>query len=240
MKSFPAALLFSTVLLVMPASAQDHVTAINASALSDYLAARRQLEVLAERGDARAAHELGLIYNEGHERKQDFEQAVSWFARAAAQEYAPAEYSLGVKYEKGQGVPQSFNEAVAWYHRSAAQGNAAAQYRLGRMYVQGHGVESDYVEAVKWFDLAAAQGLEDAGLAREAIVNLLTPQQAAQVRRAASAQPAPQAALVLPEPKIETTPIQTGRSQSSSNGTGGSVDTYWATNYRRTHEVLGL
>ena len=86
MTKFPLALIILMSLLLRPVTAQDDVTAINVSAISDYKAAIQHLEMLAERGDARAAYKMGLIYNDGEVRKQDFMLAVSWFSRSAAQE----------------------------------------------------------------------------------------------------------------------------------------------------------
>ena len=201
---------------------------------------------------------MGLLYNDGNEITRNFLKAANYFALAAAEGYAPAQYSLAIKYEKSQGVPQIQNVAVAWYRRSAVQNHAGAQYRLGRMFVQGRGVERDYMEAIKWFDLAAARGIEDAAVAREAVVGFLTPEQFADLQSLISSKPAslPELTPVRPvaepvssptdavqtaaEPlqsATEPTPTPAAQTPGHTNTVRGGVNAYMAGDYRRAHEI---
>lgn len=173
MKLFPPVLAVLALLLILPANAQDYVTASNAYQRGDYATALREFRPLAQRGNVLAQYKLGLMYNNGEGVPKDLHEAVNWFYRAASLGYAPAQSSLGVKFEKGQGVERDYGRAVEWYRHGAKQHYATAQYRLGRMYALGHGVELDYAEAVAWFKRAAAQGHEDAATARDAVARQL-------------------------------------------------------------------
>ena len=183
MKAFPPVLAVLALLLILPANAQNYVTASNAYQRGDYAAALREFRPLAERGDVLAQYKLGLMYNNGEGVAADYQEAVNWFYRAASLGYAPAQSSLGVKFEKGQGVERDYAQAVEWYRHGAKQDYAIAQYRLGRMYAQGHGVGLDYAEAVAWFKRAAAQGHGDAATARDAVARQLTIQKFADAER---------------------------------------------------------
>ena len=256
MKNYPLVLILLLPLGLTPAAAQDDVTAINISARGDYEMALQVIESMAERGDARAAYKLGLLYNDGDEITRNFLKAATYFTLAAAQDYAPAQYSLGIKYEKGQGVPQSHSVAVAWYRRSAEQNHAGAQYRLGRMFAQGRGVERDYMEAIKWFDLAAAQGIEDAAVAREAVVGFLTPEQFADLQSLISSKPVTLPEIYPVQPPAQrvpppsnavqtaavplqsaTEPTPTPQTPNYGNTVRGGVNAYMAGDYRRAHEI---
>ena len=85
----------------------------------------------AERGDARAQYNLGVMYYDGRGVAQDYTKALKWWEKAAAQGDADAQYSLGTMYDAGQGVAQDYAKARKWFEKAAAQGLAAAQYNLG-------------------------------------------------------------------------------------------------------------
>ena len=122
----------------------------------DYAAALRLFQPLAERGDASAQSNLGLMYEQGRGVGKDYRQAMKWFRLAAIQGNASAQSNLGVMYYKGEGIAQDYGEAMKWYHLAAEQGNPEAQFNLGVMYEQGRGSASDRVRAHMWFNLAAA------------------------------------------------------------------------------------
>jgi len=113
----------------------------------------------AEKGNAEAQFNLGLMYAKGHGVAQDFAKAKAWFEKAAAQGLAEAQTTLGVLYVQGQGVAQDFGKARAWYEKAADQGYAEAQTNLGALYAQGQGVSQDFTKAKAWFEKAAAQGV---------------------------------------------------------------------------------
>lgn len=124
--------------------------------------ALRLLQPLAERGEARAQFNLGVIYESA---SRDYSEAAKWYRKAADQGYALAQYNLGVMYLKGQGVSQDNAEAAKWFRKAAEQGNAEAQTNLGIIYDSGQGIAQDYAEAAKWYRKAADMGEPKALLA---------------------------------------------------------------------------
>jgi TPR repeat protein len=91
-----------------------------------------------------------------------YEPAVEWFRKAAAQGYSLAMYALGSMYREGRGLPQDDIDAVAWFRKGAEHGNTTAQYALGWMYQQGRGVPRDDAQGVAWYRRAAEQGNDTA------------------------------------------------------------------------------
>jgi TPR repeat protein len=110
----------------------------------------------AEKGDVQAQNHLGYIYRD----RQNYQEAVYWFKKAAEQGNTIAQFNLGVMYDKGQGVRQDYQKAFYWYKKSAAQGNSMAQENLGAMYYNGQGVRQDISLAKEYFGKACDNGLE--------------------------------------------------------------------------------
>jgi hypothetical protein len=81
----------------------------------------------AEKGDAVAQLNIGLMYYKGQGVEQDYAEAVKWWRKAAEQGCAGAQYNLGVTYDKGQGVGRDSMEAVKWWRKAAEQGHVDAQ-----------------------------------------------------------------------------------------------------------------
>ena len=114
-----------------------------------------QTKLLAEQGYAKAQGHLGWMYYNGRCVKQDYAEAVRWYAKAAEQGNAPAQYNLASAYFCGLGVEQNDALAVDWYKKSAEQGHARAQYWFDRVtkemdsekedkpVEQGHASEKD-------------------------------------------------------------------------------------------------
>ena len=75
----------------------------------------------AEKGNAAAQFNLGLMYASVKGVPKDLKEAAKWCRKAAEQGYAPAQLFLGFMYEKGQGVLEDDKEAVKWYRKAAEQ-----------------------------------------------------------------------------------------------------------------------
>jgi len=115
----------------------------------------------AEKGNVIAQNTLGFLYLNGQGVKQDYEQAVTWFHKAAAQEYRDAQYNLSVMYKLGQGVEQDRAESLSWLEKAAAYGHAGAQNSLGDLYYQGKEIEKNYISAYMWWLLAEKNDFEN-------------------------------------------------------------------------------
>jgi TPR repeat protein len=116
------------------------------------------LRPLADRGDAEAQFNLGVMYANGRGVPQDDWAAASWYRKAADQGNALAQNNLGNRYANGRGVAQNDAAAVSWYRKAADQDYAIAQYNLGVMYDNGRGVPQDHAAALNWYRKAADQG----------------------------------------------------------------------------------
>jgi len=90
--------------------------------------------------------------------KERYEDAVTWFTKAAEQHDADAERWLGHCYRFGNGVEQNLDTALAWFEKAAAKGHADGQFGIGVVNY----TKERYEEAVTWFTKAAAQGDTDA------------------------------------------------------------------------------
>jgi uncharacterized protein len=129
----------------------------------DFAAAFQLFQPLAERGDASAQSNLGVMYEQGRGVAQNYREAMRWFRLAAVQGNASAQSNLGVMYYKGQGIAQDYGEAMKWYRLAAEQRNPEAQFNLGVMYEEGRGVAQDRVRAHMWYNLAAAVASDQNG-----------------------------------------------------------------------------
>jgi TPR repeat protein len=165
--------------LAAPALAQDFDAGSDAYNAGDYETAFENWLPLAERGDASAQYNLGIMYDNGYGVPQDYAEAVRWYRLAAEQGYASAQFNLALMYRNGEGVPQDDAEAVRWYRLAAEQGYADAQLNLGVMYDNGEGVPHDNVLAHMWFNIASANGNAIGRENRDIITKRMTREQIA-------------------------------------------------------------
>ncbi|CBE68066.1 MAG: hypothetical protein F9K13_13810 [Candidatus Methylomirabilis oxygeniifera] len=118
----------------------------------------RDLHPFAEEGKSESEYSLGLLY----EFRQNSQEAIRWFRRAAEREHAMAQWTLGSMYRVGkiggQGVDQDFYEARRWFERAANNGEHLGMESLGRLYAEGKGVAKNYLVAIKWLERAIEKG----------------------------------------------------------------------------------
>src|SRR5579883_2600986 len=111
------------------------------------------IRALAEQGDAEAENVLGTFYD----KDKDYDEALKWFRKSAAQRFEVAEYNIGQAYYFGTGVPQDYAEAVKWYQKAAKDGYKPAGYVLYQIYDRGkEGVPRDSDKASYWLEYKAA------------------------------------------------------------------------------------
>jgi len=150
------------LILAAACAAADFQKGLEAYNRGDFTAAMAEWRPLAEKGDANAQYNVGLLYARGQGVPEDFRQAAEWYRKAAEQGVAAAQYNLGVIHANGQGVPQNMVEATRWFTRAAEQGVGQAQDSLGSIYDEGQGAFKNFAEAEKWYRKAAAQGVASA------------------------------------------------------------------------------
>ena len=119
------------------------------------------LSAAAKAADPKAQFEIGLRLLEGRGTAPDPTGALTWFAQAARNGFAPAQYSLGTLFEKGNGVTRDTGAARDWYLLSAKQGNVRAMHNLAVLYATGIEGKSDPETAATWFESAAEHGMRD-------------------------------------------------------------------------------
>jgi hypothetical protein len=102
------------------AGLDEGTAAFNAGNFAEAL---KEWAPLAERGNADAQSNLGIMYAMGRGVPLDYWQATEWFRKAAEQGSATAQYNLGFHYAQGQGVPQDRVIAYMLCSLAAAKGN---------------------------------------------------------------------------------------------------------------------
>ncbi|MBQ7593503.1 MAG: sel1 repeat family protein, partial [Synergistaceae bacterium] len=77
---------------------------------------------------------LGVIYSEDLGGVEvDFEEAASWYRRAAENGHVEAMYALAEMYEEGRGVERDIDEAVKWYREASERGHLTAKTMLDKI-----------------------------------------------------------------------------------------------------------
>ena len=131
MKSLVLAFITTLALSFTPVLAADFLKGLHAAQTGDYATALREWAPLAERGDAAAQFNLGLMYENGRGVPQDYAQAVTWYKRAAEQGDAIAQTNLGAAYANGKGVPQDYILAHMWFNISSTNGSEKGRRNRG-------------------------------------------------------------------------------------------------------------
>jgi hypothetical protein len=124
----------------------------------NYTAAHRIWEPLAERGDASAQYNLGLLYQHGLGVERGISEAAKWYVRAAENGDADAQNAIGDLYVAGLWGKKDYAKAARWYELAAEQGLVEAQRKFGDLLARGKGVEQNTDLAISWLRAAANEG----------------------------------------------------------------------------------
>ena len=115
----------------------------------DYQTALTNFRSAAEKGDADAQFNLGLMYDQGLAVAQNHTQAAHWYTLAAKQGHTNAQVALGFMYQSGQGVTQDPQAAFEWLVR-ATEGSLAQSPLVIRASKEPSAVDqTDAFERVK-------------------------------------------------------------------------------------------
>lgn len=139
----------------------------------------RRTKVEAAHGSALAQFQLGDSMDKCDPKK--FRQAVKWYAKAAAQGYAPAQNALALMYWAGRGVARDDAAAFALFQKAADAGLTSAQHNLGLMYLEGKVVARNEALGDAWLRVAAAGGNH---VSTSVLAQMEAPMNAATVARA--------------------------------------------------------
>lgn len=154
------------ILCLMLANGVAHANSIEEAGRlyesGQYEAAAKQLQPLAEAGDAVAQQRLSVMYFYGRGVPEDEILAMQLARRSAAAGNVDAMYFIGTMYVFGDKVPGTVTdpdvEAAKWFFEAASRGHADAEYGLGLLFLAGKGVVQSHDEALKWIGLAAEHG----------------------------------------------------------------------------------
>jgi len=160
----------------------------------------------AERGNARAQFDLGLMYANGDGVEKNEALALMWFNRAAqnnfskalnvtkvatvnetsqkfkfAQEAAKrgdarAQFDLAMMYKNGEGVTRNERLAFNYFHKAARKNHSEAKFQMGLCFAEGKGVKKQSQLARYWFKLAAKAGHSKAMAYLASVERTLSPQ----------------------------------------------------------------
>jgi|GEM_PF-632995 len=120
--------------------------------------ARALYQKAVEQGNLQGVHRIADLYR----MRDDNEQALIWYQRAAEGGYELSQYDLAKMLEYADGIPHDYAKACYWLEKSAEQGNELAAINLAEHYATGSGVERDESKASYWYLQAAKLGYDDA------------------------------------------------------------------------------
>jgi localization factor PodJL len=92
----------------------------------DLSLARIWYQRAAERGNAKAMHNLAVLHAEGAAGKPDYAMATEWFRRAAELGVRDSQYNLAVLLGRGLGAPTDLAQSFVWFSVAAGQGDEDA------------------------------------------------------------------------------------------------------------------
>jgi len=131
-------------------------------AAKDYAAAHAIYLSLANKNDAKACYNLGLMYQDGDGVAKNMDEAVKWYTKSADLGYKEAQYMLGSLVFQRQIQSISYPQAVTYYEQAAKQGHVKSQLNLGMLYFRGDVIAQDLPAAVQWLSLAASNNNSEA------------------------------------------------------------------------------
>jgi len=131
----------------------------------------------AKNGDAAAQNTVGVWYYTGKDSiKQDYREAMNWWARAAKQENVDAIGNMAMCYQLGRGVEKDSAMAMNLYEVAIKKGNKSiipqheqivkntkslfSSLLLNKCYTQGIGVQRNQEKAMEYLTIAAEGGHE--------------------------------------------------------------------------------
>ena len=112
----------------MPAAHADFNDGVVAYLMGDYQTAYNTMRSLAETADhAYAQYYVGMMYLNGQGVEQSYDDAGTWFRKAAEHGISQAQFKLATLYFNGQGVPRDYEYAYAWYSVGAVHNHKQSQ-----------------------------------------------------------------------------------------------------------------
>jgi TPR repeat protein len=112
------------------------------------------------------------MYHYGNGIDIDYDKAMNWYLKAAAQGQAAAQANLGTIYLHGQGVQIDYAEAYSWFLNAAKQGDPGGFFNLGQLYDYGLHVPKDNIKAYAYYSITLLEESELSAMALESLTDL--------------------------------------------------------------------
>lgn len=119
-------------------------------------------ELLAKKGDQKAAVAVGVALIEGIGCEKDTERGIKRLESAAAHGNGDAYGYLGGLYLSGEFVPEDVERGIACLKQAGECGSGDAYEILGDMYRRGDRVERNSATAIELYELARTSGCASA------------------------------------------------------------------------------
>jgi len=139
----------------------------------------------ARQEDAEHQYRRGLQFEKGTDGPQDYEKAVEWYRKAAAQGHRDALYNLGMMYVDGRGVRKNNGEAVIYFRQAAELQHPEAHFNMGFMLENGRGTAKDPGQGLTSYIIASNLGVGKAMNARDNVAARLSRTQINKAQRRA-------------------------------------------------------
>ena len=124
--------------------------------------AERSLIDLAEQGYAEAQYIIGSIFHHGGPNvRQDTQEAIKWFDKAARQDHAEAQVILGSIWYENKKFQEAFD---LWASAADISNHHEAQRLLAVLYELGQGVTQNKKEAFELYKKSAENGNKESQL----------------------------------------------------------------------------
>lgn len=149
-------ILCAALVLVSPVLQAGFDEAVSYFSAKQYDLALKEIQPLAEKGDARCQYSMGVLYENGFGVEKNPPLAAAWYLKAAEQGNSDAQYNLGAMHEHGVGIPVNYAEAARWYRPAAEVGDVDALSNLGVLYDKGQGVPQDKILAMALYNASVA------------------------------------------------------------------------------------
>lgn len=122
----------------------------------NYTEAMACFQKAAEKGNAEAEFNIGMLYDCGDGVDEDSEIAADWYKKSAEKGYSEAQDILSLMYYLGTGVEQNYEKAAAYAKKALAQDEYYKSYLvLGSLYARGEALPRDHKKAVENLQKAA-------------------------------------------------------------------------------------
>lgn len=132
----------------------------------------------AHAGDADAQYELAEKYYRGDDVQRNYDEAFSWYEKAANQNHVEAQHQMGYFYQHGlDKIVEDDKKAFEWFHKAAKLGHTSSQTQIAIMYSQGIGVEQNKELSRQWSKrVLEKKGMIDSGRKPSGGANKTAPQ----------------------------------------------------------------